>query len=193
VTYRVIEHLAHAPWHTSVRNHVGAFVGTDDMGDLVLDLFTGSLAHATYNNYGTGMPRFNVFCDKEGIIPLQAIAADMLRFTSWLARVGIVAANSLQPYFSTISNFFRDHLEKPVARGPLLPGSRRGLAMQQPPITDTDVRIPIPSPIVQQMLQFAHQCYRALTWQPDTLVHIKTFRVILAVCTNFFYFCRAKT
>jgi hypothetical protein len=43
------------------------------------------------------------------------------------------------------------------------------------------------------MLQFTHQHYRALTLQPDTLVHIKTCRAILAVCTNYSYFCRAET
>jgi hypothetical protein len=35
-----------------MRNHVGALVGTNDLGDLVLDLLTGSLAPTTYNNYG---------------------------------------------------------------------------------------------------------------------------------------------
>jgi site-specific recombinase XerD len=53
----------------------------------VLDLLTGSLASTTYNNYGTGMRRFTVFCGEEGITPLvEATAADMLRFTAWLAR-----------------------------------------------------------------------------------------------------------
>jgi hypothetical protein len=66
-----------------MRNHVGTLVGIDDLGDLVLDLLTGSLALTTYNNYGTGMRRFTVFCNEEGITPLEATAADMLRFTSW--------------------------------------------------------------------------------------------------------------
>jgi hypothetical protein len=51
----------------------------------VLGLLTGSLAPTTYNNYGTGMRRFTVFYDEEGITPLQATAADMLRFTTWPA------------------------------------------------------------------------------------------------------------
>jgi hypothetical protein len=68
-----------------MRNHVGALVGTDDLGNLVLDLVTDSLAPTTYN-YGSGMRRFTVFCNEEGITPLEATAADMLRFTTWLAR-----------------------------------------------------------------------------------------------------------
>jgi site-specific recombinase XerD len=112
-----------------MRNHVGALVGTCDLGELVLDLLTGSLAHTTYN-YGTGMRRFTVFCHEEGITPLEATAANMLRFAAWLARAGTIAANSLQPYFSAINKFFRDHMKEPVALGPLLTDARRGLAMQ---------------------------------------------------------------
>jgi hypothetical protein len=69
-----------------MRNHVGALVGTGDLGDLVLDLLSGSLAPIAYNNYGTGMRRCIVFYNEEGITPLEATAADMLRFTTWLAR-----------------------------------------------------------------------------------------------------------
>jgi hypothetical protein len=176
-----------------MRNHVGALVGTDDLGDLVLDLLTGSLASTTYNNYGTGMRRFTIFCNGEGVTPLEATAADMLRITSWLALSGTIAANSLQPYFSAINKFFHDHMKEQVALGPLLTGARRGLAMQKQPITDPDIRVPIHAPIVQQMLLFAHRHYRALTWQPDNLVHIKTFCAILAVYTNYCFFCRAET
>jgi hypothetical protein len=106
VKYRLVEPAAYAPWHASIRNHVGTLIGTDDLGDLVLDLLTGSLALTTYNNYGTGMCRFTVFCKEEGIIPLEATAAVMLRFTAWLARSGTIAANSLQPYFSAINKNF---------------------------------------------------------------------------------------
>jgi hypothetical protein len=107
------------------------------------------------------MRRFTFFCNEEGITPLEATAANMLRFTIWLARAGTVAANSLQPYFSAINKFFRDHLMEPVALGPLLTDARRGLAMQQQTVTDPDIRVPIPAPIVQQMLLFAHRHYRA--------------------------------
>jgi hypothetical protein len=47
-----------------MRNHVKGLVGTDDLGNLVLDLFTGSLASTTYINYGTGLRRFTVFATK---------------------------------------------------------------------------------------------------------------------------------
>jgi hypothetical protein len=51
--------------------------------------------------------------------------------------------------------------------------------MQHQPIADPDIRVPLPAHNFQHMLQFAHRHYRELTWRPDTLVHIKTFRAIL--------------
>jgi hypothetical protein len=71
-----------------------------------------------------------------------------------------------------------------VALEPLLRDARRGLAMQQQTITDPDIRVPIPAPIVQYMLLFVRRHYRALTWQPDNVVHIKIFCAILAVYTT---------
>jgi hypothetical protein len=50
-----------------MRNHVGALVGTDDLGDLVLDLLTCSLAPTPYD---TGMRRFTVFCHEVAFNPL---------------------------------------------------------------------------------------------------------------------------
>jgi hypothetical protein len=77
-------------------------------------------------------PEYGVllFCNEEGITPLEATAADMLRVTTLLARAGTIAANGLQPYFSATNKFFRHHLKEPVALGPLLTDARRGLAMQ---------------------------------------------------------------
>jgi hypothetical protein len=63
--YRLIKPSAHALWYASMRNHVGALVTTDDLGHLVLDLLTGSLAPTTYNNYGTGKRHFTVFATKK--------------------------------------------------------------------------------------------------------------------------------
>jgi hypothetical protein len=62
-----------------MRNHVGALVETDDLGDLVLDLLTGSLALITYNNYGTGMRLFTVFCDEKGISPRYMLLRPICR------------------------------------------------------------------------------------------------------------------
>jgi hypothetical protein len=102
--YRLIEPSAHAPWHASMGNHVGALVGTNDMGDLVLG--PHNLPQLEHRNV-----TIHSFGDEEGITPLYATSADMLRFTEWLARARTVAACSHQPYFSTINKFFCDRLK----------------------------------------------------------------------------------
>jgi hypothetical protein len=61
-------------------------------------------------------------------------------------------------------------VKEPMGLGPLLTDARRRLAMQPQPIIDPDIRVPIPAPIVQHMLLFAHRHYHALTHQPDNLV-----------------------
>jgi hypothetical protein len=80
-----------------------------------------------------------------------------------------------------------------MALGPLLTDARRRLAIQPHSIADQDVRVPIPLSDFQQMLQISHRHYRVLVWQPDTLVRIKIFRAILAVCSNYRRFCCAET
>jgi hypothetical protein len=62
--------------------------------------------HHLQDLYGTGMRRFTVFGDEEGITPLQATAGGMLRFTIKLARVGTVAASNLQPYSQRSTSSF---------------------------------------------------------------------------------------
>jgi hypothetical protein len=51
----------------------------------------------------------------------------MGRYTALLAVLGTVVATSMQPYFSAVNKFFRDHHRQPTAVGELLADARRGL------------------------------------------------------------------
>jgi hypothetical protein len=85
-----------------MRNHVGALVGTDNMGDLVLDLLTGSLAPTTCNNYGTGIVTINIFLRRRRYHPATCYCcrhAALYIMARPTARAGTVVACSLQPYF----------------------------------------------------------------------------------------------
>jgi hypothetical protein len=53
----------------------------------------------------------------------------MVRYTAWLDLLGTVAASSMQPYFSAVNKYFRDHHLPPIAVGELLADGRRGLEM----------------------------------------------------------------
>jgi hypothetical protein len=60
---------------------------------------------------------------------LLATPASMVRYTAWLGLLGTMAASSLQPYYSTVNKFFRDHHRLPIAVEELLADARHGLEM----------------------------------------------------------------
>jgi hypothetical protein len=117
----------------------------------------------------------------------------MVRYTAWLALHGRVAASSLQPYFSPVNKFFRDHQRQPIAVGDLLANARRGLEMLQKRLVPSTSRLPLPAPVALDILLEAATLRNTLTWAPNTLPQLKIFRACLAVCVNYSIFCRAKT
>jgi site-specific recombinase XerD len=86
-----------------------SLLGTDTLGVTAVTLLSNSLAPSTYANYDNAVRQFFAFCKEEGISPLQATPAAMVRYTAMLGLLGTVAASSLQPYYSAVSKFFRDH------------------------------------------------------------------------------------
>ena len=117
----------------------------------------------------------------------------MVRYTAWLALRGTVAASSLQPYFSAINKFFRDHRRQPVAVGELLADARRGLEMLQHRLVPTTARLPLPAQVALDILHYANTLHETFAWTPAALPQMQHFRACLAVCVNYTFFCRAET
>jgi hypothetical protein len=117
----------------------------------------------------------------------------MVRYTAWLALLGTVAARSLQPYFSAVNKFFRDHQRQPIAVGELLACARRGLEMLQHRILPTASRLPLPAPVALDILKAADALRGTLPWTPVALPQLQRFRACLAICINYSFFCRAET
>jgi hypothetical protein len=117
----------------------------------------------------------------------------MVRYTVWLALHGTVAASSLQPYFSAVNKFFRDHQREPIAVGELLADARRGLEMLQHRLVPTASRFPLPAPVALDILLAAAALRDTLTWTPAMLPQLQRFRACLTVCVNYIFFCRAET
>jgi hypothetical protein len=117
----------------------------------------------------------------------------MVRYTAWLALLGTVAAGSLQPYFSAVIKFFRDHQRQPIAVGELLDDARRGLEMLQHRLIPATSRLPLPAPVALDILLAADTLRRTLPWTPAALPHLQRFRACLAICVNYTFFCRAET
>jgi hypothetical protein len=117
----------------------------------------------------------------------------MVRYTAWLALLGTVAAGSLQPYFSAVDKFFRDHQRQPIAVGELLADTRRGLEMLQHRLTPATSRLLLLAPVALAILLAADTLRRTLPWTPATIPHMQRFRACLAICVNYTFFCRAET
>jgi hypothetical protein len=99
----------------------------------------------------------------------------MIRYTAWLALLGTVAASSLQPYFSAVNKYFRDHQRQPIAVGELLADARRGLEMLQHRLVPADTRLSLPAPVALDILQPANTLRDNLTWFPATLPLMERF------------------
>jgi hypothetical protein len=117
----------------------------------------------------------------------------MVRYTAWLALLGTVVASSLQPYFSAVNKFFRDHRRQPIAVGELLADARRGLEMLQHRLQPTAARLPLPAQVAMDILQAADTLHGTFAWTPASLPQMQRFRACLAVCVNYMFFCRAET
>jgi hypothetical protein len=80
----------------------------------------------------------------------------MVRYTAWLALPGTMAASSLQPCFSAVNKFFRDHQRQPIAVGELLADARRGLEMLQHRLVPADTRLPLLAPVALTIMLAAN-------------------------------------
>ena len=117
----------------------------------------------------------------------------MVRYTAWLALLGTVATSSLQPYFSAMNKFFRDHQRQPIAVGELLANARRGLEMIQHRILPTASRLPLSAPVALDILKAADALRGTFTWTHAALPQLQRFRACLAIYINYSFFCRAET
>jgi hypothetical protein len=86
-----------------------ALLGIGRLGTTAINLINSSLAPSTYANYDSTLRNVFSFCAAEGLPPLIATHATMVRYTVCLGLLGTVEASSVQPYFSAVSKYFRDH------------------------------------------------------------------------------------
>lgn len=184
---------AQAPWSASLAETFHNLLGSDKLGATAVALLRSSLAPSTYSSYGSALRQFFIFCTEENIAPLQATPATMVRYTAWLALLGTVAASSLQPYFSAVNKFFRDHQRQPIAVGDLLADARRGFEILQHRLIPATTRLPLPAPVALTILEAADTLHLTLPWTPAAFSQLQRFRACLAVCVNYTFFCRAET
>jgi hypothetical protein len=191
--YRLQTDLAQAPWSSDLAETFHPLLGTDRLGVTAITLLSNSLAPYTYANYSNALRQLVAFCTEENIAPLQATPATMIRYTAWLALLGTVAASSLQPYFSAVNKYIRDHQRQPIVVGELLADARRGLETLQHRLVPADTRLPLPAPVALDIVQAANTLRDGVTWSPATRPQLERFRACLALCVKYTFFCRAET
>jgi hypothetical protein len=123
---------------------------------------------------------------------MQATPATMVNHTAWLGLLGAVATISVQPYFSEVNKYFRDHQLQPITVGDLLADARRGLEIRQHRLVPAETRLPLSAPVALDILTVADTLRDNLTWSPSTLPLLERFRAFLAVCVNYTFCCFAK-
>jgi hypothetical protein len=156
-------------------------------------VLSNSLAPSTYASYDSALKQFLIFCTQENIAPLHATPATMVRCTAWLALIGKFAASSLQPYYSAVNKFSRDHQRQPIAVGELLAYAMRGLEMLQRRLVPADSRLPLPAPVALNILLAANTLRDSLTLTPAAFPLLMHFRACIAVCVYYIFSCRAET
>lgn len=181
-----------APWADSMTASLGPTLGTDSLGQTTLSLLQGSLVARTYGTYGSALKPFLSFAATQGFNPLEATPVEAARYVAWLGLQGTVAADSLQPYLSSINRFLQDHGKAPVALGPLVAGVRKGLRNAQQVLQPKDPRLAITAQAALAILETAEELQPQLTWrQAGTGEYL--LRACVAVLVNYLFFARGET
>jgi hypothetical protein len=122
--YRLNTDTPNARWTALMTTKSCALLDTDRLvGTVRIGLLCNSIAPSTIANYDNALRQSFTFCVEEGLSILHTTFATMVLCTDGLGPLGTVAAGSLQPYFSTMSIYFRDH-ELPLDRGRGSPSRR---------------------------------------------------------------------
>ena len=128
-------------------------LGHDVVGQLAVELMLLQRhAKTTAETYHTGVTTFLTFCEDYGLEPFDATPHDIV---AWVGQQGTVHAANLQPYLSGINNYFRDHMQEPVALGRLVSQAKQSLATRQIDTKATLHRIFLPAEVAYKIYKFA--------------------------------------
>eukprot|EP00873_Tetraselmis_striata_P045490 jgi/Tetstr1/465754/TSEL_010379.t1 len=176
-----------------MRPYMTRVLGSDTLGAQTLELLSAAWAPATTASYASCMKQYFRFCEEERRPALAADPGTMVRYVTWLGNLGTIKASSLQPYFSAVNNFFKDHGQEPMALGDLVSRVRKVLAASHVTLHPELMRAPLPSRPVVLKAPTPAKALRlelGLTWgtDPGTVVRVKLIRASLAVVVLCLFF-----
>mmetsp|Transcript_21463 Transcript_21463/g.51206 ORF Transcript_21463/g.51206 Transcript_21463/m.51206 type:complete len:594 (-) Transcript_21463:313-2094(-) len=176
------------PWADSMKETFRSALGHDSLGRTATELCMASLAPSSMKSYTSCFKKFLQFCSEEDILPQQVTTNHIVRYIAWIAREGRIAADSLQPYLSAVNKFLKDHLQEPVATGPMIAAARRGFRQLQEDLIPSAHRVAIPASFALACLDHAEREKNA-----TLLPRLLSLRNCLVVATNFLFPVRGST
>jgi hypothetical protein len=150
-------------------------------------MVTSALAPSTYQSYKQKIQKFARFCTEQGKHLLDCNTEDVMRYVSWLAHEGKVAADSLQPYLSAINGLYRDLGLEQIATGDLLRRQIMGFQGMQVQFRAFN-RVATPAQVMYNIL-----CSAAFILQEaqlPSMVALRLSRACLSTVVAFLFFAR---
>jgi hypothetical protein len=151
------------PWAASMIPYMQRLLGTDNLGAKTLELLTAAWAKSTSDTYNNAIKPYFQLYEEQGLPPLAATTATMVRYIAWIGERGTIKATTLQPYLLAMNWFFEDHGAEPVAQGNLIKKARRGLAASQVSFHHSCTRVYLPTRILLSSLRLAKDTHTQLT------------------------------
>jgi len=194
--YALRDDVAQAPWATAIHNTYKGLIGDDELGRFALTLLATSKESGTYRNYDNNFNKFVDFCTSEGLPPLEATPAHIVRYVAWLGKQGTNAAHALQPLFSAINHVYEAHGLPRIATGTLVNEAVKGLAGWQVPITTPTRRVALPAQAAYKVFQSAESLVQTLsdpTYDDSGFATTASLRDCLATIVSYVWFNRSDT
>jgi hypothetical protein len=147
-----------------------------------LELLTAAWEKSTSDTYNNAIKPYFLFCEEQGLPPLAATAATVVRYIAWVGEHGTIKATSMLPYLSAVNGFFKDHGAEPITQGDLITKVRRGLAASQVSLHPNRTRLYLGARTLVASLRLAKdlRTEQTDTWTQAQSDLILLFRACLA-------------
>ena len=125
--YTLLPPRSEARYHQGIKPKLEAWLGTDTVGQVAMELVLQRHGATTASSYGTGVRPFLSFCAEYSIDPVAVNSNHIQRYIAWMGLRGTVKADSLRNYLSAVNSFLRDNDREPIAQGKMVSDSLRAL------------------------------------------------------------------
>ena len=186
--YTLLPPRSEARYHQGIKPKLEAWLGTDTVGQVAMELVLQRHCATTASSYGTGVRSFLSFCAEYSIDPAAVDSSHIQRYIAWMGLRGTVKAASLRNYLSAVNSFLRDNDREPIAQGKMVSDSLRALAARQEDTIVSAHRAPLPASVALKIYNLAVQLIHS-----SKLCNMSLLRACCATIFSYFFFNRSGT